>query len=210
MYNQPMPAFIDLTKRRFGRLLVLSRAENNKHNQPQWLCRCDCGSEKLFRGGSLTSGTSRSCGCLNRDNKRDICIARNTTHGRSKERVYDIWSLLPYRNYSEAEVCERWQSFENFIADMGEPPTNKHTVDRIDNAKGYEPGNCRWATMKEQQNNRTNNRRVLFDGQNLTLVEWSERTGIARKTLQNRLDNLGWPISEALTLPASAVSRQNR
>jgi hypothetical protein len=102
-------------------------------------------------------------------------------------------------------VCERWQSFENFLADMGERPPGK-TIDRIDNDRGYEPGNCRWATPTEQQNNKRTNHRLAFNGETLTVCEWADRVGVNRMTLFGRL-RTGWSVEKALTTPARAYAR---
>jgi hypothetical protein len=107
-------------------------------------------------------------------------------------------------------VCDRWRSFENFFADMGECPSGKHTIDRIDNQRGYNPANCRWATMKEQQNNRSNNRRIEFRGETLTLQQWAERLGVTHKTISLRIDKLGWPLEQALTLQPDWRRREQR
>lgn len=212
-----MPAFIDLTGQKFGRLTVLRRGPDTVYRHPQWHCICECGTERLVKGQGLRNGGTTSCGCYSRERAREVCIARNTTHGQCRRghrtRTYGIWALLGHRHgYKVAPtVCDRWrESFEAFLADMGEPPTPKHTLDRIDNAKGYEPGNCRWATMKEQQNNRTNNRRITHDGETRTLMQWAERTGIARETIARRLDLLHWPVEKALTLPASPLPLSRR
>ena len=102
-------------------------------------------------------------------------------------------------------ICQRWrESFEAFYADMGERPRGL-TVDRIDNARGYEPDNCRWATMREQQNNRTNNNRLTHAGRSLTMMEWSRETGIERATITRRL-KLGWSIADALTKPSDPTA----
>jgi len=89
-------------------------------------------------------------------------------------------------------VCDRWLKFEAFLEDMGPKPTAKHSIDRIDPKGNYEPSNCRWATMREQQNNRTSNRLLPFNGEMLTMAEASRRSGIAYDTLKRRA-NLGWP-----------------
>jgi hypothetical protein len=110
-------------------------------------------------------------------------------------------SASGFRKYGGkgVRVCERWQDYANFLADMGECPSQKHGIDREDNAKGYEPGNCRWATQKEQQNNRTNNRRLTFRGETLTLMQWTERLGVKRGTIAARIDKYGWSVERALT-----------
>lgn len=203
-----MPAFIDMTGHQYGRWTVLSRAENNRHNQPQWLCRCSCGTERVLRAGTLRSGDTKSCGCIYKDadfrrRKSDAATRHGNACKGRKSSTYLTWCNLGTRKhhakYNGITVCDRWRSFENFLADMGERPSPAHTIDRIDNSKGYEPGNCRWATMKEQQNNRTNNRIITFQGKSQTLMQWSEQTGFPRKTISRRLD-LGWSVEQALTI----------
>lgn len=105
-----------------------------------------------------------------------------------------------YKNYGGkgVKICERWQTFINFLSDMGMKPTPKHTIDRIDNAKGYEPGNCRWATMKEQQRNRSNNRMITFRGETKCLSEWEEIVGGSGQNVRSRL-RIGWSIERAIT-----------
>lgn len=97
-------------------------------------------------------------------------------------------------------VCERWKTYQNFLADMGRKPSSSHTIDRIDNDKGYEPSNCRWATKKEQALNRRGNKRYTYNGLCLTLSEWSAQTGTEWHTLKERL-NCGWSIERTLTTP---------
>lgn len=158
----------------------------------------------------MRAGGSRSCGCLNVDVHRAMCVDRNTTHGQSKTRTYAVWfnmisrchnpNARGYHKYGAkgVNVCRRWRdSYENFLADMGTIPDGM-TIDRIKNERGYEPGNCRWATQKTQQNNRTNNRVIEFNGERLTVMQWSERLGIGRHTIVNRL-RLGWPIEKVLS-----------
>ena len=104
-------------------------------------------------------------------------------------------------------VCERWNSFAAFLEDMGLKPSPKHSIDRIDNDGNYTPGNCRWATPKEQANNQRRSRRVEFHGEQLSLPEWATRLGISRESLRDRLNN-GWTVERALT--TSAVRRRGR
>jgi hypothetical protein len=129
----------------------------------------------------------------------------------SRTRAYETWSSIRDRcgnpsstNYAKygakgIVVCERWKKFENFLADMGQPPTPKHSIDRIDYRGNYEPSNCRWATMLEQQNNRSSNHLITAFGRTQTLQQWSRETGFNHKTLLRRIGN-GWNIERALTV----------
>ena len=194
-----MPKFVDHTGKKFGRWLVIDRAENNRHNQPQWNCLCECGNRKTVTAGILVSGASRSCGCLNIDVHRQVCIERNTTHGLSRIPEYNTWVNIHqrcnnpntscYNKYGAKgiTVCKRWDKFENFLADMGKKPTPKHTIDRIDSRGNYTPSNCRWATMLEQQSNRRFNLFITYRGETLVIPEWSRRTGVPIETIRQRL-----------------------
>ncbi len=106
-----------------------------------------------------------------------------------------------YKNYGGRgiEVCEHWEKFENFLDDMGKPPTKNHSLDRIDNNKGYCKSNCRWATRKEQARNRRNNNLVTHLGTTQCLAKWSEETGVSWETLYARIYKYNWTIERALT-----------
>jgi hypothetical protein len=133
-------------------------------NRRAYVCQCDCGEVRTVLAENLTSGRQKSCGCLSRDMAK-ASGERSRTHGMHKSRTYGIWHGMKNRCQTSKSgayvrygargvtVCERWQTFENFFADMGEAPDGL-TLDRIDNTKGYEPGNCRWATWTQQAANR--------------------------------------------------------
>jgi hypothetical protein len=207
-----MPAFIDIKGQKFGRLTVVERTGTNAGKQPIWLCRCECGGHAYVPSNALRGGKSKSCGCWNLEVRRAVVVLRNTTHGGSKTPEYRTWRSINDRCHNPNDtcyeaygargiaVCDRWrESFANFIADMGQKPTPKHTIDRIDGTKGYSPDNCRWATMLEQQNNRLNNHFIEAFGKRRPIMEWSRMTGIGRATIWNRIVRLGWSPEQALT-----------
>lgn len=154
--------FVDETGNRHGRLVVLREA-GRQHREVMWVCRCDCGAEVTVRGAQMRHGKSASCGCLR-------AIRASATHGTHRLKQtpeYKTWCgiknrckhpyMKSYKYYGGRGIrmCDRWaNSFEAFLADMGTKPTPQHSIDRIDNDKGYEPGNCRWATAHEQVMNR--------------------------------------------------------
>lgn len=161
-----MPAKrIELEGQRFGRLTVIEPAEKIKGRQWQYRVVCDCGTERIIFGTNLRSGYTTSCGCL----RREETGKRFATHGHSNPRTptYTSWMSMRMRcnnpnapKYSiyggrGITICDHWDSFENFLADMGERPEGT-TLDRVNPDGNYEPANCRWATVKEQNNNKRN------------------------------------------------------
>lgn len=201
--------FKDLSGQRFGRLLVISRANVPKAGV-QFLCACDCGRQTVVWSASLTGGTTRSCGCLARETTSKV----KRTHGMSHVPEYGIWMKMvlrcePERAQREPHyagrgitVTDRWtgaDGFLNFLADMGPRPSPRHSLDRIDNDGHYEPGNCRWATRAEQARNKRNSVTIQFRGETLCLGDWADRIGICSASLSRRIRQ--WGLERALTQP---------
>lgn len=178
----------------FGRWRVLALQGRSSRNQAMWDCKCECGSRAVIRGSSLTTGNSTSCGCY-RDERLG---ASQRTHGMAETKPWYVWSHMlqrcqsptnpAYRHYGGRgiTVCERWQTFENFYTDMGDPPDGM-SIDRIDVNGNYEPSNCRWATPTEQSNNRRSNTYLTAFGKSQTIAQWSRETGIKQPTICVRL-----------------------
>jgi|SRR5712671_3057393 len=157
---------VNLAGQVFGRLTALSLSPvRTTKGTRQWNCICACGKTKVVRASNLRSGASLSCGCVRAEKATTQLRAQNVTHDASNSREYRTWSQMRQRCGNPSShawkwyggrgitVCERWQKFENFLADMGERPPGL-TLDRIDYNGNYEPGNCRWATWAVQGANR--------------------------------------------------------
>ena len=202
-----MSKLIDLTGRRFGRLVVVERAENSADGRARWLCRCDCGQSKTVLGEHLKKGRTKSCGCA----KSESSSKRFKKHGGRNSKLYRNWSNMKdrcnnpdckaYRDYGGRgiKVCEEWT--DDFSAFQKWALANGYkeglTIDRKDNNKGYSPDNCRWTDRKIQGNNKRNCRYITYKGQRKTVAEWSEITGIPHETLLYRL-NHGWETERIL------------
>jgi hypothetical protein len=177
----------------FGRLTVTTMAPT-KNSKTHWNCICECGTEKVVYQNHLKSGATTSCGCR----RAEVTTDRNSSHGMADTRTYHSWCHAKSRCTNPNDAAwdryggrgitfdPKWSDFEAFLSDMGECPEGL-TLDRIDNDKGYGPGNCRWATYTEQARNKRNNVFVSYQGRNITLAEAAEISGTSYKLAQASL-----------------------
>lgn len=201
---------------RFGRLVVTKRFNDDERKKCDAVC--DCGKSGAFWRSNIGMGQTRSCGCL----VPEVSGSLNLTHGRSKTKAHVAWCHMNRRCYAKTyirypnwggrgiTVCDRWRhSFENFLADMGEPPTPKHSLDRIDNDGPYAPQNCRWATLSEQARNKRSNLVVTAWGETKLVAEWLEdaRCVVVRSALLYRLYDRNTPPELAMSTPSGRMPR---
>ena len=210
---------IDLIGQRFGRLqateIIVRYSSGRKRKYV--LCKCECGNQKEIPYYNLIKEKTKSCGCL----CYERLLESNILHGMSGTRFYIIWSSMKGRCYSLGNPAfksyggrgilmpEEWLEFKGFLADMQEEYL-KHvkiygekntSIERIDNNKGYSKENCKWATRREQANNRRSNRTITYKDKTQTLQEWANELGVPRKRISGRIDKLGWSVEDALLLP---------
>lgn len=193
----------DLSGWTFGRLTVIP----NSYRDHRWLCRCICGNEVYVTVSHLRGGDTRSCGCYSAECR----VVLNTKHGMRESREYGIWqgakrrcldsNLKCFKHYGGRGItmCKEWaESFEAFFRDMGPCPEG-YSIERINNDGNYEPSNCKWIPRPDQGRNKRNLTLVEFEGEQLTLRQLSEKTGIPYSTLRARRDG-GWktPILAAI------------
>lgn len=204
-----MPKFQDLSNKKFGKWTVVEKAGSYRGSSI-YKCVCDCGSIKNVLRPNLISGKTKSCGC----GKSEAVALKKITHGQSRKKnqkatkVYTIWSSMlnrcnnknnsAYKNYGGRgiNVCDRWLKFENFLQDMGEPKSNE-SIDRIDNNKGYFPENCRWATAKIQNRNKSNTKLTEQDVKDLrskkiTVKELAKKRLCSKTTVYSAKTGRNW------------------
>lgn len=194
----------NLIGQRFGMLTILQEVDPiprpNRPTSPRraFLCKCDCGNETTKTLESLVTGNTKSCGCLSHK------------HQQTGTRLYRIWAHMKARCLNPNDqkfyaygargikVCDEWLEFEPFCEWAMNNGYESHlSIDRKDVNGNYSPENCHWTTMVEQQNNRTNNHDLTFNGETLTIAQWAKKLGIYQSTIQRRLKR-GLDIAEVL------------
>lgn len=212
--------FVDLIGKRFGRLTVIKRAENDKYSTARWLCKCDCGGETITSSGHLNSGHTKSCGCFSREVASEKALKNKCfyTHGLSNNKTFRrisyIRASMKARCYNPKnhnypryggrgiKICDEWLNSENGMINFYNWAINNGyqdnlTIDRIDVNGNYEPGNCRWATAKEQANNKRNNITINYKGEIIKLTDIAEKMKINPRILRDRLRR-GWTVERTI------------
>ena len=200
-------AGVDRTGQRFGSIVVIGRAQRPSHLISEkawwWSYRCDCGRIGQARNSDLVKKTS----CPHCSKRQ-----RRTTHGMKGTSIYGVWRNMldrctnpnhkSFHHYGGRgiEVAPAWKSFERFYADVPPKPEGRYQLDRIDNEKGYEPGNVRWVTPRRNSRNRRDNKLISWQGKTLCMADWAEETGIPYRALKQRFQK-GWTADEALATP---------
>lgn len=205
-----------LTGCRFGRWLVIEQAEKDRSGEIRYLCKCDCGNERVIRRTSLTTGNSKSCGCFS----RDVATRRNTKHGGANSRLYRIWAGIIQRCCNDRKryewekyggrgirVCDEWKQYEAFKSwAINNGYSDDLSIDRIDPNGNYCPENCRWATSYQQANNKRTSKFITYNGKTATVREFADEYKIPYSCLYTRLRN-GWSVEKSLNEPTRGKSK---
>ena len=186
---------------------------NGKGTRIRCIARCVCGNESEYDSTNIARGNTTKCkDCANKSrSKKHVKHGHNMSHSKgSCTKAYYTWQAMKRRCLADYDskseyykgkgitICGEWiESFESFLSDMGEPPTKLHSIDRIDNNKGYCKENCRWATSLQQANNKSNNVKITVNGTTKNLCQWVQISGIKRKTITNRIKR-GWSEYDAV------------
>lgn len=196
--------FVDLSGKRFGKLVVLHRNGTADGTRATWRCRCDCGGESVVRTIDLNKGKAVTCGCSHGEH-----------HGLANHDLYHTWHNMiarctnpdapGFEDYGGRgiTVCDQWcgeSGLQHFISDMAPRPAG-HEIDRRDNDGPYSPTNCRWSTRPQQCRNTRRNRMLTHNGETMCLADWAERVGISACALRHRIVNLKWSVSDAIETP---------
>lgn len=213
-----MPPLRDLTGQKFGRLLVIARAESRSRHV-YWRCKCDCGNEIETRIDNLTSGGSQSCGCFNREQSSK----KHRTHGESDTRLYALHKKIKSRcmdskndRFSDyggrgITMCPEW--LDSYVTFRDWALANGYrddlTIDRRDVNGPYSPENCRWITNQEQQNNRRDNHYITYNGQTRTITEWARIYNLSENGLVHRIRR-GWDVERAFHTPMQEKKKRTK
>lgn len=203
---------LELSGQRFGKLVAVRSHYDSEKRITLWECKCDCGNTCNVRANSLVHGRTKSCGCLRKESN----VQNKTKHGMAKTRIYNAWSSMKRRcytttnhNYSHygkrgISVCDEWkESFEEFYKwAISNGYDDKLSLDRIDNDGNYCPQNCRWASIKEQNNNRGVSINISYDGKTQNLSEWCKELNLPYSRVYQRIAKYGYTFEEAITEPS--------
>ena len=198
---------IDLTGQKFGRLTVISRAEN-KGKRAAWNCLCECGNKIIVRGTNLQRGTTKSCGCL----KIELTSERHRTHGKRHTKLYNVWCGMKARCYNQNQnsypiyggkgitVCKEWlDDFNNFYQwAMQNGYADGLTIERKDGNNGYCPENCEWIPKEKQSSNLCTNIVVEHNGERRTLADWARIYGVSYKKFCRGFRDRGLSFEKAI------------
>ena len=187
---------IDITNQRFGKLVAIRPVGHNARGEGLWLCRCDCGNTIEVVTYSLRSGNTQSCGCM----AKEVLLKRNTKHGKCGTRLYRIYRGMvqrctypKHKNYAQyggkgVKICDEWleySAFEQWAKNNGYSDTL--SIDRINVDGDYSPTNCRWVDVYTQAHNKSNNNKLTYNGETLTIAEWARKLNLRTGTLRYRI-----------------------
>ncbi len=207
---------LDLEGKRIGKLKVIKRIENSKNGQSRWLCECECGNEKIISSGMVSDKRAKMCcnECMGKRKYIHVNGKLYYMHGMKNTPLYKIWASMKIRCQNKCAnryeryggrgitICHEWTNENGFMNFYNWAIKNGYkdglSLDRINVNGNYEPSNCRWITMKEQQNNKSNNHLLTYNGKTQTISQWEEETGIKYATIYARL-KYGWSVERALT-----------
>jgi hypothetical protein len=218
-----MPKLIDRTGQRFGRLLVVEMRSERKGNRVIYLCKCDCGILLDVNSSALVTGNTTSCGCYAAERASALFRKHGSSNNRGQKKTsdeYGVWSNIrqrcgnsknpSFKDYGRRGIalCAEWNDFNVFLADMGNRPSKNHTIDRIDNDKGYSKANCRWATRVEQNSNKRSSNLLTYQGITKTCAEWERSMGFPEGVIKQRVNSMNWSIERALTTPVQIKQKK--
>lgn len=203
-------AMIDITGKRFGKLVAIQIAKKDKRGEYYWLCKCDCGNQKVVSSYKLRSGNTKSCGCFQREFRAN---GIRKTHGMTNSKLYTIWQnmkhrcndpkniMFQYYGGRGIRVCDEWlggfEQFMEWAMKMGYQ--EGLSIERIDVNGDYSPANCKWITKKQQYLNRTDSHLLTAFGKTQTIKEWADESGIKYDTIERRVNQYGWDAEDAVT-----------